>query len=155
MKNTLLLSILILIIFLNSCKVKCNDNPGFCLNYDGFDSTERSVVVLETYQKSTNFAIRTGIFEQSNTYKVSNDTTYQQYLNIDIDHDYIVDLPLAKRSFKIRDLSYHQISGPYPGSDWTCDNAASWYVNDQAQSFGGVAPIKHGYSECAMITLKK
>ncbi|MGN6568215.1 MAG: hypothetical protein ACTHJ0_09695 [Flavipsychrobacter sp.] len=155
MKNTYLLSILLLTSSLYACKVKCNSNPGFCLNYDGFDSVEKSVAILEVYQKSTNFTVREQVYQLADTYKVSNDTTYQQYFQLDVNHDYIVNLPLAKRIFKIRDLTYHQISGPYPGSDWTCDNAASWYVNDVAHGFGGVEPEKHGYDQCATIYLYK
>lgn len=155
MKNVLLFGLLTFSIILESCKVKCNSNPGFCLNYDAFDSVEKSVVILEVYQKSTNFTVREQVYQIADTYKVSNDTTYQQYFQLDVNHDYIIDLPLAKRNFKIRDLAYHQISGPYPGSDWTCDNAASWYINDTLQAFNGIAPIKHGYDQCAAIELKK
>jgi|GEM_PF-5092733 len=155
MKNAYLMMLFALIISSSSCNVKCTTNPSFCLSYVGFNNTEQSVVVYEEYQKNTNFTVRTGIYEYASKYRVSNDTTYEPDLYILSDHDYIIDLPLAGRSFKIRDLSYEQISGPYPGSDWTCDNAAWWYVNDTPQTYSGTAPVKHGSDQCAMIELKK
>ena len=124
------LSTAVLLLAFLSCKAPCSQF-GFDLYFNGFDSTEKSRILLKKYDKSSNFAtlLETKEFAidiDSNRPATSNEA------HISADHDWEVELPLAARTYKIEDIAHHndeQSYSPLAGVTETCSDGFDYTLN--------------------------
>lgn len=91
-KNVFILIVIVSMLQLFSCKKECL-SPTLYFSFSGFDSSERSQIIIKRYQKKSGF-------------KVIIDSQYNSYgSNISIDYDYLVEIPLANQKDTITNIT--------------------------------------------------
>ncbi len=158
MKKTLVI-ICALLSALSSCKVDCIQ-PGVGIELSNFDSSSISVIILKTYSKNSNFSqfidstvcSNSAVFQfnyTSDTQYVSeySDSVLHAVLSIASNVDYILELPLIGRSYKISDITFgagHQVS--YGNIESQCYVKTHYFLNGIAASVAAPFPDKSGTS---------
>ena len=147
---------LLVTLFLCGCYVVCHNDPGFFVVFPDYAQNEIKVVIEKQFAKNTNFSVPNKItiwVDTISQWSSVGDTSYAPFpyspynsFKIDKDYDYIIEVPGISKSFQIKNISTHTITGGYPGSDWNCTNAADYYVNDTLHHYAGEKPAKHSQS---------
>ena len=123
---------------ITACKTSCS-RPELSLIFRGFDSVDKSTMMLNTYQQGTNFTkhINTEVFITSwnsgrgiDTYSFSDNA-----IPISHDEDIILYFPLISKTYTIKDISIH--NDRIATREENCTDGVSYIINDTPVSFPG------------------
>jgi len=168
MKFIFLLIGTICVLYFSACNKNCTTDPGFFVGYNGFNTTDLHQIIIKAYSKSTHFATLSSVTILGDTATllpyISADTTFSTitapsptetiYAGISPDYDYIIDFPATNEHDTIRDISFHSEKVSVFVSDYSCDNKASYYINDSSKSYPGYF-AKHGNQQVVIINIYK